>query len=103
MRWAELCTLAEQADVGRRVAAFASLLAALAPADAADVIIYTPHSVDPGRLGRAPGWTAAGDAHGAPDTLRSRVGRGPSTKAVNDRRFALELAREAGVALPGAA
>lgn len=84
------------AHVARRIAAAASLLAALAP-EGEPVEIYAPAAVDPARLrfaqpamrtGMPPRWDLAW--------------ADPAAKAVNDRRFALALAGELGCALPGA-
>jgi hypothetical protein len=84
------------AHVATRISYASSLLAALAPDDE-DVEIWAPAAVDPShillprvtmRVGTPPKWNLAW--------------ADPDAKEVNDRRFALEIAREVqGVALPG--
>jgi hypothetical protein len=78
------------AHVARRISAVSALLAALAPG--ADVEIWAPAAVDPARLLMEP-----------PPVMRVGVPprwdlawADPAAKAVNDRRFALRVAKLAG-------
>ena len=85
------------AHVARRISAASALLAALAP-DGEDVEIWAPAAVDPDRLqmDRAPAMRV-----GVPKRW-NLAWADPDGKHVNDRRFALELAREVdGIALAG--
>ena len=94
-RWANV-TLPQK--VQQRISLLGSLVAALAPADR-EVEVWVPAAIDGTRV------------VGTPRPSAMRVGTPPRcdlawadplAKPVNDRRLALELAREHGVALPGA-
>lgn len=88
--------------VARRVSHYAALLAALAPADATSVEIWTPAAVDAPRLGRVDAlpWPLTMYA-GAPP--RADIAwANPAARTANDRRLALEVAAAHGAALPGA-
>ncbi|HUJ60100.1 MAG TPA: hypothetical protein VLX92_16455 [Kofleriaceae bacterium] len=80
----------------RRIAAAAPLLAALAP-PGAEVELWAPAAIDPARLGALAMRLRAGTPP-RPELAWAD----PTARAVNDRRFALALAGELGVALPGA-
>ena len=88
----------------RRISAAATLLVALAPPGDDPVEIWAPAAVDPTRLRlpRAPGCERAVIARAGTPPRADLVWADPAARAVNDRRFALALARELGVALPGA-
>jgi len=86
--------------VRAKVGAFAATLAALAPPDD-DVIVWTLAAVGADRLPALPNWTPPSVRAGAPRDA-NLVWADPAAKAVNDRRFALELATSLGCALPGA-
>jgi hypothetical protein len=84
--------------VQQRISLLGALVAALAPADR-DVEVWVPAAIDGTRI------------VGTPRPSAMRVGvpprsdlawADPHAKPVNDRRLALELARDLGVALPGA-
>ena len=83
------------AHVARRISALSALLAAFAPAGE-DVEIFAPAAVDPARVN-----LAATMRTGTPARF-DLAWADPAARAVNDRRFALAVARELGGALPGA-
>lgn len=85
------------ARVLRRISAAALLLAAFAP-PGEPVEIWTPAAADPARL-RLPREVTV--RVGAPRRA-DLAWADPAARAVNDRRFALALAGELGIALPGA-
>lgn len=92
------------ARVRRRIAGLSPLLAALAdepaePAEPAEVWAAEP--VDASRLRTVAGWTPPAMRVGRPARW-DLAWADPAAQHVNDRRFALEVARELGVALPGA-
>lgn len=79
----------------KRISACATLLASFAP-EGEDVVIHTPAPVDPARVRFAPveirsGVPAQWDVAWA----------NPTAERANDRRTALALAHELGIALPG--
>ena len=88
------------AIVQQRISLYGALVAALAPAGA-DVEVWVPAAIDAGRLRAAPGWMPPAVRVGAPPRADLRWAA-PDARAANDRRLALAVAREHGVALPGA-
>ncbi len=88
------------AHVKRRVAAMATLLQVFAPPG--EVTVWGLAELAPTDFVASPHWTLPRLGHGAlPATVDLRWAC-PDARAVNDRRFALALARDLGCALPGA-
>src|SRR5690349_17195825 len=81
--------------VARRVSAASALLAALAP-ESEPVAIYAPAAIDPARI-QIPNVTM----HAGAPAQWDLAWADPTAKAANDRRVALALANQLGVALPG--
>lgn len=81
------------------MSAYASLLAALAPSD--DVTVWAPALVDAERLPRYDRWQPPTMRIGTP-ALVDLAWADRAAKAVNDRRFALQLVQALGHGLPGA-
>jgi len=87
--------------IKERISLYASLLAALAPPEVTDPIeVWAPAPVDPRRLLAGRGWTPPEMRAGTPRT-RQLLWADPEARAVNDRAFALSIAMNEGVALPG--
>lgn len=86
--------------VAQRISYYAALLAAVAPADAADVEVWAPAAIDAARLREVPGWRPPAMRAGTPPRADA-AWADPLAKAVNDRRLALEVAAARGAALPG--
>ncbi|HSK05145.1 MAG TPA: hypothetical protein VK932_28040 [Kofleriaceae bacterium] len=85
--------------VARRASYYAALLAALAP-EGAEVEVWAPAAVDPGRLLSPPPWRAPVMRVGTPPRADARWAD-PGARAANDRRLALAVAEAHGAALPG--
>src|SRR5260221_2198791 len=84
-------------SVLERISAAASLLAALAP-DGSDVHVWAPAEVNSARLCELPGWTPP-HMHTGDRGAYNLTWANPGARAANDRRFALDVARELGCAL----
>jgi hypothetical protein len=91
------------ASVLARISRAASLVAALAPDDRRDVTVWAPTVVNRGFLVAQAGWQPPMMFEGTPDDAPDLVWADPRARDVNDRRFALDVQRELGVALPTAA
>lgn len=83
----------------RTISAYASLLAALARRE--DVTVWTSTAVDPERLLHFEGWQPPIMRVGTPPHI-DLAWADAGAKAVNDRRFALQVAQSWSGALPGA-
>lgn len=81
------------------LSAYASLLAALAPSD--DATVWVPAAVDVKRLPRSDRWQPPAMRIGTPPSV-DLAWADRDAKAVNDRRFALQLVQAFGHGLPGA-
>lgn len=98
-RWAGV---ALPGAVQRRISLYAALFAACAPdADGEPHRLWVPAPVDPARLCAHPGWTPPEPCTGDPPAI-DLAWADPAAKDANDRSRTLAIARELGVALPGA-
>lgn len=86
--------------IAARASYYAALIAALAPDDATEVEVWAPAAIDASRLVPDRAWRVPTMRVGAPPRA-DLVWASPDGKSANDKRLALRVATELGVALPG--
>ncbi|HEY4181912.1 MAG TPA: hypothetical protein VGM90_33945 [Kofleriaceae bacterium] len=86
--------------IAARASYYAALLAALAPDDATEVEVWAPAAIDASRLVPDPAWRVPTMRVGTPPRA-DLVWASLDGKAANDKRLALRVATELGVALAG--